>query len=395
MNQTGSEIRTQLERPLLVTVVIGVVLLVVSVLLGLANLEQFFRSYLYAYFFWLGVSLGCLGLALLHHVSGGAWGAVMLRFNEAGMLTLPLMAILFIPVALGVHYLYPWANPTTVAQDPILQGQSVYLNIPFFIGRAVFYFLTWLGTAFLLRRWSLERDRTDDPGVTRRLRVWSALAGLLFGLTGTFSAIDWTMSLESDWSSTIYAMMVIVGEVLAAFAFVVVVIALLDTRKSLAGILSPTLFNDLGSLLLAFVMLWAYMAFSQFMLIWAGNLIPEIPYYTRRLSNSWQWISLVVALASFVIPFLLLVSRDLKRNPRTLAAIALLLFLARVVNGYWLIMPAFYPTTIQFSWLDLALPIGIGGLWIGLFLWQLRAAPLVSVGDNTLAGAVELAHEAE
>ncbi len=369
---------------------IGVVLAGVAVVFGLADLQQFLRSYLWAYFFWVGLSLGCLGLALLHHVSGGAWGAALLRFFEAGMLTLPLMAILFIPIAVGIPFLYPWALTTGSAPA---QGQALYLNVPFFIGRAVFYFLIWLITAFFIRRWSIERDHTGAWQLTRRLQVFSALTGVLFALTATFASIDWAMSLEPQWRSTIYGMMIVVGAILTALAFAVLVSGLLARREPFVQVLSPRLLNDFGSLLLAFVIMWAYLSFSQFMLIWAGNLLEEIPWYVSRTQTTWQVVALLVVVGNFVLPLAFLIFRDLKRNAFLLTLVAALLLLARIVNGYWLIMPAFYPNGIQFSWLDLVLPLAIGGLWLGIFFWQLRPVSLVPVGDYTLDVAVEMAHE--
>jgi hypothetical protein len=372
---------------------IGAVLLAVGAYL---TPQEFFRAYLMAYFFWIGVSLGCLALALLHDISGGMWGALILRFVEAGMSTLPLMLLLYVPLLFGLGEIYRWAQPAQVAQDSILQHQSPYLNQPFFVGRTAFYFLTWIVAAFLARRWSLARDHAANPAeFTARLRRLGAAGLLLFALTSSFAAIDWVMSLEPDWWSTIYAAMIVVGGILAAFALVIVFIAVLDDREPLAGLLSKQLFNDLGSLLLMFVILWTYLAFSQFLLIYSGNGAREITWYVHRLQGGWQWVGLAVAALDFFLPFILLISRDIKRRPRVLGTIAGFLVFARLVEVFWLVMPAFHPDGFYFQWLDIVAPLAIGGLWIAVFTWNLKGQPLVPLHDRHFieSAKAELARE--
>ncbi len=372
-----------------VSFVIGAVALVATAAGAITAPGQFFPAYLFAYFFWLGLALGSFFLTMLHELSGGMWGAVMLRFAEAGMSTLPLMLILFVPNVLGLLYLYPWARPDVVARDALLQHQSVYLNIPFFVARAVLYFVIWISISHLLRRWSLERDRAPSPQLDSRFRLFSALSLVIFAVTTTFATIDWVMSLEPQWYSTVYAAMVVMGAVLSAFAFIVLVIAWFDTAAPLAQVMAPSLFNDLGSLLLAFVMIWAYLAFSQFLLIYSGNLTREVPWYVNRTQGGWEWLALASAFFEFVVPFSLLLFRELKRNALALAGVAAVLVAARVVDVYWLIVPAFSPGVLAVHWLSLTALIGIGGLWLALFAWHLRRHPILPVHDRHLVKQAE------
>lgn len=354
--------------------------------LGLSSMMDrsvFFQAYLLGYFFWIGLSLGCLALTLLHDLSGGMWGALILRFVEAGMSTLPIMGLVFIPLLFGLPDLYLWTHPEQVAKDAVLQQQSVYLNVPFFVARAAFYFLTWIVSAYYLRRWSLDRDHAAVPRIyTGRLR-WLGAGGLiLFGFTSSFAAIDWVMSLEPRWSSTIYPAMVVLGGVLAGFALTVFFAALLRDCTPLSDVISRGLFNDLGSLMLMFVILWTYFSFSQFLIIYSGNTNEEIPWYIHRLADGWIWVAWAVALLEFFLPFALLIFRDLKRNARILAGIALLLVFAHFVEVYWLIIPAFHPDGFYIHWLYVAAPIAMGGIWIAVFAWNLKGQPLIPQHDR-------------
>lgn len=355
----------------------------------------FFQAYLFAFVFWVCMSLGCFGLALLHQLAGGRWGAVLIRFLEAGMSTLPLMLVLFIPLIAGVYILYPWSNASTVAQDAVVAHQSVYLNAPFFVIRSLVYFAVWILLARQIHRWSLALDLHPSASMGRRMRTVGALGIVALGLTSSFAMIDWVMSLESHWYSTIYPMMVMMGAVLAAFAFVVFIVALLDTHMPLSQVLAPGLFNDLGSLLLAFVMLWAYLAFSQFLLIYSGNLDSETPWYVGRLQGGWEWIAFAVALCNFVLPFVFLLFRDLKRNPRLLAVVAGVLVVARVVDVFWLVQPSFSPAQLSASWLHPVLFVAVGGLWLAWYARQLSRHALLPRRDRAVipAGEGELVHE--
>ncbi len=389
MEQLPEPVAQGVQRVQWLAFLVGVVALIATALGALIAPASFFPAYLFAYFFWVGLALGCLMLTMLHELAGGMWGAVMLRFVEAGMSVLPLMLVLFIPNVMGLLYLYPWARPDAVARDPILQHQSAYLNIPFFLFRAAIYLLVWIALASILRRWSLERDRAPGPQLDARLRLFSALGLVVFAITATFATIDWIMSLEPQWYSTVYAGMVMMGAVLSAFAFAIFVIAWLDSFAPISQVMAPSLFNDLGSLLLAFVMIWAYLAFSQFMLIYAGNLTREVPWYVNRVQGGWEWLALAAAFFEFVLPFCLLLFRDLKRNARGLAVVAVVLVLARIVDVYWLVIPAFSAGALTIHWLDATALVGIGGLWLALYTWHLRRHPILPVHDRHLVKQAE------
>ena len=262
---------------------VGVVALVICLVSLLTDRAQFFRSYLVAYMFWLGVPLGCLGLVMIHHLVGGTWGFVIQRSLESAIRTFPVMALLFLPLLFGLPDLYVWAHPEVVAHDPVLLQKAAYLNIPAFIVRAVLYFTVWQVVGFFLSRWSQEQDRTADPALTQRLQTLSGPGLILYGLTVTFSAIDWLMSLEPRWYSSIFGMLFMVSHGLLALTFVIGAAYFLSRREPLSRIIAPWVFHDLGNLLLAFVMLWAYMSFSQFLIIWVENLQHEIPWYLHRM----------------------------------------------------------------------------------------------------------------
>ena len=373
-----------LHRVQRVAVGISAIALVVCVLAGFGNLTQFLRSYLVAYVFWVGGALGCLALLMIHHVTGGAWGVAIRRLLESGARTLPMMAILFLPIAFGVRRLYEWAQPERVAQDPLLQHQALYLNVPFFLARTAFYFIAWSLVVRALTRWSLRQDASFDPLPGQRLELISRGGLLLMGLTMTFAAIDWTMSLQPHWSSTIYGVIFMGGSALTAFAVVIPVVALLSVNPPVEGHVSNDQLSDLGKLLLAFVMLWAYFSLSQFLITWSGNLPEEITWYLARIQGGWQWVAIAIVFFQFVLPFVLLLSHRLKRRARSVAMVALMLIVIRFVDVFWLITPAFDPSRLSVHLLDLAAVLALGGFWVWLFVRQLEGRPLLPLRDPTL-----------
>ena len=373
-----------LHRVQRVAVGVSAIALVVCVLAGFGNLTQFLRSYLVAYVFWVGGALGCLALLMIHHVTGGAWGVAIRRLLESGARTLPMMAILFLPIAFGVRRIYEWAQPERVAQDPLLQHQALYLNVPFFLARTAFYFIAWSLVVRALTRWSLRQDASFDPLPGQRLELISRGGLLLMGLTMTFAAIDWTMSLQPHWSSTIYGVIFMGGSALTAFAVVIPVVALLSVNPPVEGHVSNDQLSDLGKLLLAFVMLWAYFSLSQFLITWSGNLPEEITWYLARIQGGWQWVAIAIVFFQFVLPFVLLLSHRLKRRARSVAMVALMLIVIRFVDVFWLITPAFDPSRLSVHLLDLAAVLALGGFWVWLFVRQLEGRPLLPLRDPTL-----------
>jgi hypothetical protein len=374
--------------------------LVVGIIFGLAslvgaflNIEQFFRAYLIGFVFWIGITLGCLGLLMLQYLTSGAWGTVIRRVLEAGTRTLPLMIILFVPLAVfGLSHIYQWVHPELIKDEAarkIVEQKHLYLNTSFFWIRAVVYFLFWGGLAWFLNKWSRENDRTADPKYLSWLTKLSGPGIVFFVFMVSFASFDWVMSLDAEWFSTIFGLLFLVNWVLSAFAFVITVMVLLSTRKPMLGVVAPAHFHDLGKLLLAFVMLWAYFSFSQYLIIWSGNIPEETKWYLHRLRGGWGYVGLLIILLHFALPFVLLLSRDLKRNARVLMRVALLVFVMRFIDLVWLIVPEFHRGELHFGWMDFVAPIGIGGIWLWYFAWELKKRPLFPFNDPGLEEAIE------
>jgi len=378
----------RVQKPALFVGSIGAALLAV---LGFRDPAQFFRSYLTGYVFWIGLPLGSLGLLMLHHLTGGGWGFAIRRMCEASTRTFLLMAVLFLPVALGIVRIYPWAQPGWAAESHSA-FKAAYLSQGFFLGRAVFYFATWILMGRLLSRWSLKEDGRRDAEMHRRMENLSAPGLLLYGFTATFASVDWVMSLEPHWFSTLFGMIFIIVQVLSAMAFSILVARRLSGSGPLAAVASPSRFHDLGTLLFAFVMLWAYLSFSQFLIIWSGNLKEEIPWYVSRATGGWAGVALFLIMFHFALPFLLLLNRPLKRRRHALAIVAAAMLLLSMLDVYWLVVPAFFPQAPRIHPADLAALASIGGFWLWAFAGQLRGKPLVPAGDSRLEVVVEHGH---
>lgn len=381
-----------------------VVLLLTAVACFFGGAVQFFRSYLVAFVFWCGIAVGSLAIMMLHHLSGGAWGLVIRRIFEAATRTLPLLAVAFLPIAVSLFVhpvhdghaqsLYEWSNHEVVEADPILKQKSLYLNIPFFLVRSVFFFAVWGVLAYFLNKWSLQQDHTGDPRIKRRMQNLSGPGIVLFGLTVTFASVDWVMSLEPHWFSTIFGLLLMAGWGLSAFAFVILVAAHLSRREPMSHVFQPSHFHDYGKLLLAFVMIYAYFAFSQFLIIWSANLPEEIPWYLRRLRGGWEYVGLALVVLHFALPFVLLLSRDLKRNYKRLVVVAMVVIVMRVVDVIYLIAPAMHHEGGEphFSLLDFltmfGATIGLGGIWLWYFATQLKRRPLLPLQAPDLDKAI-------
>ncbi len=354
----------------------GVVGTALMVLGAIAAPARFFQSYLVAYTFCTGIALGCLALLMLHHLTGGVWGWPVRRLAEAAAGTLPLLAVLFVPLAFGLRDLYPWARPDVVAQDPLLQHKQPYLNPPFFLLRAGAYLAAWIVLGELLRRWS-QAQEGQDPRWTPRVKRLSSGGMLLLALTATFAIVDWQMSLEPSWYSTIYPAMVGVGYVVSAFAFVMLLLAFFHYRSPELPGISWRQRRDLGGLLFAFVILWAYLAFSQFLLIWSGNLPQEVSWYLRRSAGGWEKVMMAVIAFDFVLPLLLLLSAKARESWTMLLVVAAAVVAVRYVDTFWLVRPPFGPGGLEVYWLDPAALAGVGGLWLAFYVWRLGGRPLI------------------
>src|SRR5208283_568431 len=350
--------------------------------------------YLIGFMFWLGLPLGCMAILMLYHLVGGKWGTVIRRILEAGMTTLPLMASLFIPILLNLRRLYPWARPEELAKDPKLAdiAQS-YLNFNGILFRAIIYFAIWIGMAYFLNRWSTEQDTpAGGEKSTLRFRALSGIGLVIYSLTISFAVIDWVMSLQARWISTIYGLLFVAGEALSAYCFVVVIESILGKRRPASGYLTTTEVHDHGKFMLTFVMVWAYFNFSQWLIIWAGNLPDEIPWYVRRMSGGWGGVGLFLVIFHFAVPFALLLSVNLKKNLGQLALLASWLIFMRMVDIFWHIEPASH-SEFHLSWTHCAVIAGMGGLWMAYFFRNLRARPLLAVYAPQTLRHLEPSHE--
>lgn len=362
-------------------------------LVGLAtNGTQFYRSYLVAWLFWLGITLGCFALGLLHQLTRGAWGVVIRRMLGAATRVLPWMALGFVPIVVGLEEIYIWAQPDVVAHDELIQHKAWYLNPRAFIARAVAYFFLWGFFAWALNRLSLKQDEIRSDKLFRRMQLFAAPGLLLYCLASTFASVDWLMSLDPHWYSSLYGVSFIGGHAVSALAFVIPVALWLSKRDPMKDQFRRGHFHDYGKLLLAFVMLWTYFQLSQLIIIWSGNLPEEVTYYLARTSGGWKWISIALALGHFALPFVLLLSRDLKRDAGKLSLVALLLLGMRWFDLYWQAAPAFSHGDdhgLHLHWLDLATVVGVGGVWLGIYLTELKRRPLLPVFEPYLKEAVE------
>ena len=359
------------------------------------DFTQFMQSYLVGYIFILCLMLGCLALTMVHHLTGGAWGMVSRRIWEAGTRTFLVVALLFLPIAFNLTKLYSWARPEA-AQDPIIVLKEPYLNEPFFFVRAAVFFAVWGILIYFLNRWSKDQDAGAvlPPGpADSRLRTLSGPGLVLFVLTVTFMSVDWIMSLDPHWYSTMFGVIFIGGQGLGAIAFTIVILGALAHVRPFSDMMNVTQLHDLGKLLLAFVMLWAYFSFSQFLIIYSANLPEEIPFYIERFHGGWGWLSLALALFHFVLPFTILLSADIKRNRRKIMMVAALVLAARALDLIWHVGPMFHhDAAFPIHWMDVAAVVGLGGIWLFVFARQLKSRALVPYKDPYFKEAIYGAH---
>ena len=384
------DLRPTIERFQSIGLAVGALGLIALLIGMFRSPKTGFESYLWAYIFWSGITLGCLGVYLLHNVVGGNWGVVIRRFLESGVRTLPLILIGVIPVVVGMYlgYLYIWTNPDYVNHAPSVAVKRGYLSPWFFVVRVIIYFSVWFIWGFRLLRLSDEQDRTGDPQqlIQSRMKKFSAPGLVLFVFTFCWAMIDWIMSLQPEWFSTIFPWWFMCGQTLLTLSFVVALLVLFSKSKPFAGLINFQHYNDLANMMLCFTMLWAYMGFGQFLLIWAENLPEEIPWFLRRFSNGWGYLAFFIAIFHFFVPFVLLLMRFITRNPKTLYWVAIWIIAIRLIDVFWVVIPAFEGRDryLVITWTDVAAAIGMGGIWLALFLWHLKSRPLLPLHDPRL-----------
>ena len=371
----------------------GVIGVIVCAIGFVKSPGSFFPSYLLAFMFVLGLSLGSLGLLMLQHLTGGNWGIMIRRPLESATRVLAVVAVLFVPIFFGTRYLYSaWLNAPPPGHEGALSDfQQRYLTLSGFRIRAILYFLIWGVLVFLFNRWSREQDANpEDNAVRRRFKIMAGPGIIIYVFVMTFAAIDWVMSISPHWASTIYGFLFVAGQLISSMSLMIAIVVLLARTGPLSGVLQPRHIHDLGKLLLAFVMLWAYFQFSQLLIIWSGNQPEEISFYFSRLHSQWGVVAVIVLIFHFFVPFFLLLSRDLKRNLGLLRGVAIWLILMRLVDLFWYTRPEFTQRAWPSIW-DLAAVLGAAGLWFFFFAGNLKQLPVLPVGDPNLAEAI--AHE--
>ena len=388
---TAQEYRTpdsvgRLQRNALVA---GGLALILCIFGAIKSPQVFFPSYLMAYMLVLGLALGSLGLLMLQHLTGGHWGIVIRRPLESATRTLPLLAVLFLPIVFGMKYLYgAWLDPEKVRTEPLSSLQQGYLTAHWFYVRAIIYFVVWIGLMLIFNRWSREQDvNQTDRALRRRFKMLAGPGIILYVFGVTFAAIDWVMSISPHWASTIYGFLFVAGQLISAMSLMIAVVVLLSRTAPMAGLIQKRHIHDLGKLLLAFVMLFAYFDFSQLLIIWSGNQPEEITFYRSRLYGEWGVVAVIVLVFHFFVPFFLLLSRDLKRNYRLLPKVAIWMIFIRLVDLFWMTRPEFTGRAIP-SWIDFVVPIALIGLWLAFFAFNLQKLPLLPLGDPKLAEAI-------
>lgn len=354
--------------------------------------EQFFFSWITALLFFLSIALGALFFVMVQHLSRAGWSVTVRRLAETAAWTVPVFAILFLPLLAGLDRLYPWTHAEAVAHDHLLQGKRGFLNVPFFIARAAIYFLVWTLLARYFHRTSVAQDTSRDPALTVTMQRRAAPGMIAYAVTVTFMAFDWVMSMDPQWYSTIFGVYVWAGSVLGAYAFITLTGRALVGAGYLRGTFRVDHYQDLGRLLFAFTVFWAYIAFSQFFLIWYGNIPEETIWYLHRIEGNWKAVSLFLAFGHFVVPFALLMSRFTKRRPAFVAVMAVWILVMHYLDLHWLILPNLRHEGFAPHWLDLASLLAVGGVFLFFYARRLAAGALIPTGDPRLPESLALEH---
>jgi hypothetical protein len=350
-----------------------------------ANRAEFFQSYLFAFIYWGGFTIGGLGVLLMNHVVGGTWGVTTRRLLGAAVRTLPLLILLFIPLVIGIRDIYPWAQPETVKHNDFLLHKQGYLNLPFFLLRTAIYFAIWIFWGFRVYKMADLQDETGDVTLRERMRRFSAPGLLIFTLSASFAYIDWILSADAQYYSTIYGAMILIGDVLQAFALIIIVLVLAAGKDRFGGRVNPKVLHDLGNMMFAFTIFWTYLTASQLIITWPANLPQEIEWYLVRVRGGWKALAVIVAFSMFAIPFLALLSQARKRNPIRLMRVAVWILCARAVDIFWIVAPTYRTHGFALYWTDFAAFLGVGGIWTYVYLGQLRRRPLLPLRDPRVA----------
>lgn len=387
------------QRWMALALVVGVAGSAVLAIGGVMNPAQFFHAYLAAYLFYLNITIGSMIVLMVYHITGGGWGFLVRRLLEGATQTLPLLALGFLPIAAGIRYLYPFARADLVANNKLLQDQHGYMNEQFWWARAAMYFAAWLAIALVLNRWSRAQDRTGDPWFTQAMNGASALGGVLCGISLHFASIDWILALEPEYHSTVSGPLLASQGLVSGFALMLIVFTTVCERPPLGRIVGPKSLTDLGNLLMTFIILWSYLLWFEFMLTWIANMQVDVVWYGIRTRGFWRWLLVSLAVLQFIVPFVLLLQRSVKRHPKVLRSVACLCLVMQLLFTHFQILPSFRPEEFATWWMSLAAPLGLGGLWLAFYLFRVRSLPLLPSADPHASEAMHAResdeHEAE
>ncbi len=373
--------------------IIGGISIALSAVAFWVDPGQFYFSWLVAFVFWTSIALGGLFFTLIHHLTGATWSVVVRRFFEVLMTNMPFLLLMAIPVFLGMHELYHWSHADAVSHDHLLQHKAAFLNVPFFIIRTLIYFAVWIVLTTLLYRISLKQDDGASSLIIKKLNKVSAPGVILFAFTTAFAAFDWLMSLDPHWYSTIFGVYYFAGSVMAVMAVLILIVMYFRKNGILTDVITPEHDHDFGKLLFTYMVFWAYMAFSQYFLIWYANIPEETVWFIHRWEGSWKLASQLLVLGHFVVPFLILMIRASKRSNLILSFMAIWLLFMHWLDMYWLAVPTLHPHGMQLSWIDLATMLGIGGLYMGLFFYRLRKHAILPIGDPKLNDSIHMVNQ--
>lgn len=340
---------------------------------------QFYQSWLFAFIFWTAVALGSLMLLMINHLTDGVWGLMIRRFLECGTRTLMLMSILFLPIIFGMRDIYPWMD-AKVQANPVVAAKLPYLNTPGFIGRSLLMLGIWVLLQYLFNKWSSQED-AGDTKATGKMKAMAGPGIVIFTLTWMLAATDWGMSLEPTWFSSMYPVSFIPSMVLLSFCGSVLLLNLLNSRKLLPFSIPVDRLHDLGKFMFAFIILWTYVNFSEYLIIWSGNIPDEAEWYMHRLDYGWQYLAIINIFGHFFVPFFLLLSRHPKRNINVLSGISIYIIVIELLWYFWKVVPSFHPESFQLSWTDVSAWIGMGGLWMAFFFYNLAQRPILAPND--------------
>ncbi len=381
-------LRANISRCQSISLVIGVIFTLLTLVEFFINPTQFFRSWMIGFLFTFALGIGSLACLMLQYLSGGAWGMVIRRQLEAGVRTIPLVTLFFIPILFGIHNLYEWADPKLIHSDPVIRDKSAYLNPQWWIIRTAIVFVIWNIYAVVLNRLSAEEEKTGSEFASKRLMGWSGIGIVIYVFSLTTAGTDWIMSMNVHWFSSIYGLILLGGQGLTVISLAIITTTLLMKEQPLAGVITKRHLHDLGKLLFMFTLFWTYVSFSQLVIIWSGNLPEEITWYIDRMNGGWEYIGAILLFLQWMLPFLILLSQTIKRNPKSIRIMAIWILLVRLADTIWLVEPNYHSQHLYVNWADITAPLGLVGLWAAFYLWQLKQRALIPINAPDLGRAL-------